>query len=130
MNAYRKNLVRKVYRSLDKDGNGRLEIDDIRDVFNAKKHPDVIARKKTEEEVLTEFLDTFEQHFSQIVCIYLLVDQKAGGRDHSVTMQEFIEYYNNISMSIDDDKYFELMLNNSWNVAAKAEQKRTWMSKY
>ena len=36
------------------------------------------------------------------------------GRDKKVTLEEFIEYYNNISMSIDDDNYFELMMNNSW----------------
>jgi len=32
-----------------------------------------------------------------------------------VTFIEFIEYYNNISASIDDDKYFELMMRNAWN---------------
>ena len=33
-----------------------MSIADIRGVFNAKKHPEVIERKKTEEQVLTEFL--------------------------------------------------------------------------
>lgn len=36
-------------------------------------------------------------------------------RDKNVTEEEFIEYYNNISASIDDDKYFELMMKNAWN---------------
>lgn len=49
---------------MDKDKSGTLNIDDIKDVYNAKKHPDVIARKKTEEEILGEFLDTFEMHYS------------------------------------------------------------------
>ena len=40
----------------DKDGSGSVSIADIRGVFNAKKHPEVIERKKTEEQVLTEFL--------------------------------------------------------------------------
>lgn len=31
-------------------------------------------------------------------------------------MEEFIEYYNNISMSIDDDKYFEQMINTVWGL--------------
>jgi len=31
-------------------------------VYNASKHPDVQSGKKTEEEVLGDFLDTFEQH--------------------------------------------------------------------
>jgi len=38
------------------------------------------------------------------------------GRDGSVTTQEFCEYYNNISSSIDKDEYFELMITNAWNL--------------
>lgn len=49
---------------MDKDRSGVLNIDDIKDVYNGKKHPDVIKGKKTEEEVLGEFLDTFEAHYS------------------------------------------------------------------
>lgn len=33
-----------------------MSIVDIRGVFNAKRHPEVIEGKKTEEQVLTEFL--------------------------------------------------------------------------
>jgi len=49
---------------MDKDKSGMLNIDDIKDVYNAKMHPDVKSGKKTEEEVLGEFLDTFELHYS------------------------------------------------------------------
>lgn len=30
--------------------------------YNAKHHPDVKTGKRSEDEVLMEFLDTFEQH--------------------------------------------------------------------
>jgi hypothetical protein len=33
-----------------------------------------------------------------------------------VTMEEFVEYYNNVSASIDNDQYFELMMVNAWNL--------------
>jgi hypothetical protein len=36
--------------------------------------------------------------------------------DHIVTYDEFIEYYNNISASIDNDEYFTLMMNNAWHM--------------
>ena len=39
-----------------------MELDDIKGVYNAKNHPDVRAKKKTEDDVLCEFLDTFEAH--------------------------------------------------------------------
>ena len=45
---------------MDKDGSGKLDINDIRGTYNAKRHPDVASGKRTEDEVLFEFLDTFE----------------------------------------------------------------------
>ena len=45
---------------MDKDRSGVLNMADIKDTYNAKNHPDVKSGKKTEEEVLCEFLDTFE----------------------------------------------------------------------
>lgn len=64
MNGFRRGLAEKAFKIMDKDKSGTLNIDDIKGVYNAKKHPDVISRKKTEEEVLGEFLDTFELHYS------------------------------------------------------------------
>ena len=72
--------------------------------------------KKSEDEVLCEFLDTFEVHHS----LY-----KGGSRDANVTLDEFIEYYSHISASIDDDRYFELMIKNAWNFDNKSYQ-RGW----
>jgi hypothetical protein len=37
-----------------------------------------------------------------------------------VTLQEFVDYYSNISASIDDDDYFLLMINNAWNISGNA----------
>jgi len=55
MNNFRKNFVKKAFTILDKNGNGTLEVDDLKGVYNASKHPDVKAGKKTEDEVLLEF---------------------------------------------------------------------------
>jgi hypothetical protein len=40
--------------------------------------------------------------------------------DSQVSLDEFCEYYTNISASIDDDQYFQLMMNNSWNLKGDA----------
>lgn len=45
-------------------------------------------------------------------------------------MDEWIEYYNNVSMSIDDDKYFELMMNSAWNLDNSRVAKRGWAGEY
>ena len=33
-----------------------------------------------------------------------------------MTAQEFEQYYSNVSSSIDDDDYFELMMRNAWHI--------------
>jgi hypothetical protein len=46
-------------------------------------------------------------------------------------MNEWFEYYNNISMSIDDDKYFEVMMNGAWNLdGSRAPAKKGWAGEY
>lgn len=64
LNDYRKALVEKAFRKIDRDASGYIEIDDIKDLYNATKHPDVIQGRKSEEQILMEFLETFEMHHS------------------------------------------------------------------
>jgi calcyphosin len=54
-----------------------------------------------------EFLETFEAQHSI---------RNNNAPDHIVTKDEWEEYYNNVSASIDDDKYFEVMMNNAWKI--------------
>jgi Ca2+-binding EF-hand superfamily protein len=49
MNDYRKTITAKAFAKLDRDGNGYVDINDIRGVYTANKHPDVISGKKTEQ---------------------------------------------------------------------------------
>ena len=48
--------------------------------------------------------------------------------DHVVTKEEFEEYYNNVSASIDNDDYFALMMNNAWNLDGSKVTKKGWGS--
>lgn len=60
LNQTRIDIVEKAFKKLDKDGNGFVEYDDIKDIYSADRHPDVIQGKKTKQQVLNEFLETFE----------------------------------------------------------------------
>jgi calcyphosin len=42
MNSRRQSLVLRAFKILDKDGSGELDITDIKQTYNAKKHPDVM----------------------------------------------------------------------------------------
>lgn len=123
MNDFRKNLCMQAFKKMDKDGSGVLTIDDIRGTYNAKFHPEVKAGKKTEDEVFLEFLETFEHTYD------MLAGEKADGQ---ITIDEWLEYYENVSMSIDDDAYFELMMNNCWrmnNHTTYNNEKKGWSNK-
>jgi len=117
MNQFRVNFCKKAFAIMDKDRSGVLNIEDIKQSYNAKMHPDVKSGKKTEDDILMEFLDTFEMHYSL---------NHEGSRDGNISMDEWIEYYNNVSMSIDDDKYFEVMMNSAWNLDNSRVTKKGW----
>ncbi len=42
MTPFRKKIVAQAYNKLDRDGNGFIEINDIKGVYSAKSHPDVL----------------------------------------------------------------------------------------
>jgi len=49
-------------------------------------------------------------------------------KDRSIDLNEFLEYYNNLSASIESDFYFEQMMNSSWNL--KRNNQTAWRAEY
>jgi len=125
MNDYRRSITVRAFQKLDKNSDGTIEVQDLIGVYNPSKHPSVIEGRKTPEQVLGEFLETFETHHNQMY--------NGGHNDQRVTEEEFIEYYTNISASIDDDMYFAQMMNSSWNLSGDASPyhmyERGWVQK-
>ena len=119
LNPARAAIAKKAYKIMDSDGSGQVDINDIRQTYNAKQHPDVKSGKKTEDEILGEFLDTFEDHFCDM-------PGNEDARDGKISMEEWLEYYANVSMSIDRDDYFEAMMNSTWNLDGKKVTKKGW----
>ena len=95
-------MINLAFDKLDKDGSGLIEPADLIGVYDTTHHPDVISRKKTSQQVLREFLDGFDV---------------GGVVDGMITREEFMNYYHNMSASIDDDNYFELMIRNAWHIS-------------
>jgi Ca2+-binding EF-hand superfamily protein len=71
----RKKWVNLAFKKLDKTGDGVINLDDLRGVYNAKNHPDVKAGKKTEDDILGEFLDTFETHHATLTGDFKMRDK-------------------------------------------------------
>jgi Ca2+-binding EF-hand superfamily protein len=100
VNVRREALVNEAYSKFDKTGDEQVNIDDLRDVYNGKEHPEVIAGRKTEEEVLIVFLANFEGDI----------------KDGIVTREEFQEYYRGVGAYVDSDEYFEYMIRQAWTL--------------
>jgi Ca2+-binding EF-hand superfamily protein len=60
MSEFRRDLVERVFIILDRDDDGLVDINDMKAVYNAKRHPDVMNGKKSADACLIEFLETFE----------------------------------------------------------------------
>ena len=107
MNDYRTQIVERVFEQLDKEKRGRVPYDVIRESYNADKHPEVLDGKRTKQEVISRFIDLFEYHFNLL---------NSNKKSDSASLEEFIDFYNYISIFIDNDKYFENLMSRVWGI--------------
>mmetsp|Transcript_27942 Transcript_27942/g.64489 ORF Transcript_27942/g.64489 Transcript_27942/m.64489 type:complete len:326 (+) Transcript_27942:71-1048(+) len=96
----RLDLIDMAFKVMDRNGNGVITLEDIKASFNTKFDADVLSGKMSSDDALAKFLSQFDTLQS----------------DGKVTVEEFREYYKNVSASIDDDDYFELMIRNAWHI--------------
>ena len=82
MNEKRKEIVLKAFDKLDLDKSGKIELSEIKSLYNVKNHKDVLSGKKTEEDLYNEFIDTFEMHHNL----------KKGFKEKKVSKEEFLFY--------------------------------------
>eukprot|EP01008_Symbiontida_sp_HLA12_P002708 NODE_641_length_816_cov_311.112554_g633_i0.p1 GENE.NODE_641_length_816_cov_311.112554_g633_i0~~NODE_641_length_816_cov_311.112554_g633_i0.p1 ORF type:complete len:223 (+),score=45.19 NODE_641_length_816_cov_311.112554_g633_i0:100-669(+) len=100
MNQGRKAIVEQAFGMLDRAKDGCVTLKDIAEFYDAENHPEVKDGTKTEDDVLAEFIGSWD---------------KDG--DNEITFEEFLDYYKDISAGIDDDEYFELMIRNAWHIS-------------
>jgi len=97
-------LINQAFSRLDKDGSGSVTLSDLVTVYNTRFDPEVISGSKTHEQAVAEFMSQWDT-----------ID-----KDGVVTLEEFQEYYKDVSASVDDDDYFELMMRNAWHISGGA----------
>lgn len=85
---------------LDRDGSGQINIQDITGIYDVSMNPEFLEGRKTRDEILQDFLNNF--------------DGAKGNNDGVVTMQEWTDYYTDLSMSTPSDEYFVRMMESTW----------------
>jgi Ca2+-binding EF-hand superfamily protein len=68
-------------------------------VYSVANHPRFKNGTKSQDELLNEWLSQWDQV-----------------KDGKVTSEEFEEFYKDVSASIDDDEYFEVVITNAWKL--------------
>mmetsp|Transcript_1388 Transcript_1388/g.2380 ORF Transcript_1388/g.2380 Transcript_1388/m.2380 type:complete len:312 (-) Transcript_1388:109-1044(-) len=100
LNERRREVVQAAFTSLDRGNAGRVRRVDVLNGFDARAHPDVRAGQRSAEEVMDEFYDFFT----------------AGGEREPITLAEFAVFYAAISSNTDDDRHFERISLDVWQL--------------
>jgi len=90
------------FNIVDADRTGIIELKELSSKYNTSKHPEVLAGKKSHTDVMREFMGMWDSETAP---------------DGKLTFPQFLDYYRDISASIDSDEYFELMIRNAWHIS-------------
>ena len=105
-------IIKKIFDIFTKDKNSNnISIKELKQRYKAFNHPDVKNNIKTEKEVYFEFLESID--------IFKNYKNNINGQNYNddfLSYEEFLEYYKEISLSINDNREFENLLINCWNV--------------
>ena len=124
LNQFRKDILKQVFNKLDEKEKGFVTVGIIRHEYNPKGNPLVRQGKRNEDEILAEFLDVLEYHFNLLI----EKNEDIDVNELEVDFEEFCNFYKNISLCIEDDKYFEIMVLSEWGIQkeGKSLYQKTW----
>ena len=125
LSKFRKDILKQVFDKLDKNETGTITVGQLREAYNPKEHPLVRQGKRSEDEILGDFIDSLEYHFS---LLNEKNDENVDVNDIKIDFDEFCDFYKTISLSVEDDKYFEIMVMSEWGLKkdGRTLYQRTW----
>ena len=111
LNENKLNSVEQAFSIIDEKGEDKVPLDVIKTKYNAKKHPDVLNGKYTEDGKVMEFLDCFS------LCYNILKIDNKDNRDENgdyVDFEVFANFYEYVSFIYPRDRDFQYVVNATW----------------
>jgi len=105
----RLNYCHKAFDLLDPQNNGVIDLEFLKTHYNPAGHPLVKLGIKANDEILFEFIESFDEFHHHIF------DCAGKGK---VSRDEFIEYFTYVSACIENDEDFINMIQNVWRMEA------------
>lgn len=99
---FRRALMRVVLVKLDANKTGEIQCWEMKKFFCARRHPDVLDGKLTEEQCYSEFFSSF-------------YNDKYKSPE-TITYAELEDYYEFVSQTVTDDTRFNSILKNCWGI--------------
>lgn len=98
----RLSIVKQSWQFLDRHKRGYVEVVQLRQLYNDLKHPRVLTREKTREEVRQEFENALQKY----------------SQGQVLTEEGFLTYYASLSATIplENENYFQDLLLNCWEL--------------
>jgi len=93
-------VVKAAYNSLDRNGNESVTIQDLIDGYDVSPNPEFVFKTKSEEQIKKEFMQAWD----------------TVATDGVVSLNEFIDYYMDVSPTIISDDVFDSMVKNTWRI--------------
>lgn len=110
MSAYRQRLVQEAFQQLDRSGNGKLEMSEVKQNFDPSRHPDVISGVKTSEEARFSFFEMFTTFHNA---------STGFSGETAIDFDEFLEYHLYLNESFERDIEFKNFIIGVWNLDIK-----------
>jgi Ca2+-binding EF-hand superfamily protein len=99
LNPRRLKLVREAWLRLDKRNDGEVTMDELLEIYDVSQRKEVLDGKMTEMQAIRDVAKLWDHD-----------------GDDRIVFEEFLEYYKDLSGSIDSDEQFELMMRNTWHI--------------
>ena len=128
LSQFRKDILKLVFEKLDKEETGFITVGQLRECYNPRAHPLVRQGKRSEDEILGDFIDILEYHFT---LLNEKNDENVDVNEIKIDFDDFCDFYKTISVCIEEDKYFEILVLSVWGIKkeGKSLYQRTWNKK-